>query len=296
MDQKTNQPPRKSGAPFLSAGAVGGILGISMVWFFEAFPDLIPYWPLAVVLVLLMLPALIFRMNGVVDANPPTEAFDPSSPDLPPAVTTALETHLPALESLGFTVSGHVVRSRFDAYHSRVFMTVLANPKLKQIAQITSIILGPSIPKRMPTLISFVTEFSDDTRLITSNKRFRNLGRIGARDGSMAFPDVHDALRLHQIHEATLRLYCGDSIPSENSVGDPVAYIQSMFHRDFAVAREAGYYYLDKKTNRYRATVKGSLLTGPKLVWPIKPLLAALQKRRSRQMLRDLNLDLPAEG
>jgi hypothetical protein len=216
--------------------------------------------------------------------------LDTDSKDAPEAFRSWSQSVIPSMEALGFLVRGHF-RPSPDIPTSKAFVTLFANRKSGQTAQFFSVTAQRGIFRRSETVLTFKTEFADQTKLYTSNSRtLANQPRIRIREGSMSFPDIDDPRRLYAIHQATLSSMGGDVTRINVVIDDPAEYLHTEFLEDVAKFAESGYYYLDAKRDAYRLTWKGAILVTWKNLWPFNWIRELRRRTQGARLLRELDL------
>ncbi len=228
------------------------------------------------------------------------DPFDPESEEVPPGARDAILGLVPRLEAVGFHTLGHYRLER-SAPNITAFVTLLENRQGRQTARIlTTVVQNSPNPVYMggvPTLI-FLTNFGDGSRLVTSNNLLQRLqpSLSRMRRGSMSFPWIRDPFRLYAIHEACVAFHAPDGIRVAPSLSDPVAHLKETRDEELAHFVETGYFYVDESLGQYRLTWKGAMLSGWKLLWPLKPIRQSLRHRAARRILREVEMNQPASS
>jgi len=218
------------------------------------------------------------------------EPLDLNTEGTPQAFRTWSRSIIPGMEALGFEVRDHFRLSQ-AVPNATAFTTLFENRSSRLTAQHFTVIAKSGILRRSETVLTFTTEFTDGTKLYTSNSRALGLlPRIGIREGSMSFPEIDDPRRLYAIHDASLAHFAGDGIRVDQVIEDPAEFLRTNYHKDVAKFAESGYYYLVEKRQVYRPTWKGSTLMAWKSLWPVKPVRELLWRRRAARLLRELGL------
>jgi hypothetical protein len=145
---------------------------------------------------------------------------------------------------------------------------------------------------RIATSLAYFTEFSDGTRLVSSNNVQSPLvPPVGVREGSAAFPEIHDVRRLYEIHQAALSRFASDGVRQLPALDDPAEYLGRSAFEEHSKQIATGYYSLDEVNRCFRSTWKGAIFRGLKLRWPLKQLHNATRRRRARTVLWELGIE-----
>jgi hypothetical protein len=234
---------------------------------------------------------LLIKLTQWNSANPEIEEFDPFADDCPDAVVESVPKVETSMADLGFRSRGHF-RVSGAVPNGEAFVTVFENSKEKQTAQLFTMVVSSGPASQTSTVIGFTSEFSDGTKLATSNSKVMSLmPRVRMRDGSASFPEIRGPRRLYEIHQACLVHYCGDALRVEPVMKDPSEFLRRSIHDDTAKFAETGYYYFDEAHERYRPTWIGACLMTWKSLWPSSAIRRAIRRRTTKRMLEELGLD-----
>jgi hypothetical protein len=239
---------------------------------------------------------LRMRKTHWVSVDARFEPFDPERDDVPTRAAEVLQEIVPDLERLGFRCLGHF-RVEGTVANADACVTLFENRRTRQTARrLTTIVeksRNPQLRQGVTSLI-FYTEFTDGSRLVTSNTAQRSIQPIRRnRPESMSFPWIQDPVRLYAIHDACVARYAGDGIRVAPTISDPAEYLRTSRNDEVARFVESGYYQRDEASGRYRSTWKGAYLMTWKLLWPVKPVRHLLRDYWAARMLRELGLDGP---
>lgn len=244
-------------------------------------------------LVVLFWASLVFgiKQNQWLAADFIFEEIDLFDDRTPEPVRALLHEMGPQIEALRFTNLGLFLR-RNQVPNAVSYVALFEHRPKRQIAEFAYIIArAPGVQKIVTTLF-LTTEFTDETRLVTTNSRVPKLTpNARLRKGSMSFPNVRDPARLHAIHNACIARYAGDAIRVEHDTSDPAEFLSDKSRKDVARMAETGYFYLDEKNRLYRYSWKGAIMAVIKLTWPVKPVRACLRRRKAARLLRELGLE-----
>jgi hypothetical protein len=230
-------------------------------------------------------------------ADPPYQPFDPQAGDIPDWVVETIRRVVPQLEELGFTTLGHFALDGAIP-DCTSFISLFENRRTRQLAKHLAVIGSASNSQVMTTVLAFLTEFADGTKLITSNHAMRALEpQPAVREGSMSFPRVRNPRHLFEIHNASVARYASEAIRVERAIVNPTEFLRTVRREQAARHVESGYSYFDEESRRYHPTWKGAILMAWKLWRPIKRIRDWSLRRRAARMLRELGLaHLAPEG
>ncbi len=225
-------------------------------------------------------------------ADPNYEPFDLQSEQTPRPVTESVAAISPQLEALGFTNRGHF-RISNPTTSGGVHVTLFENRQARQYAKLFSAsIMAGGVSTVKTTSLAFFTDFDDGLTLVTANNKTRPLTpRIRIHEGSLAFPWIGDPRRLYEIHNACITHFGTGASRVDIPIKDPIDFLRKSHLKETAKFAESGYYYLDEDARVYRLTWRGAILGTWKLLWPIKPIRAALASRRSARVLHELGIE-----
>jgi hypothetical protein len=225
-------------------------------------------------------------------ADPHYEPLDVPSEQIPQPVKESIGAISPQLESLGFTNRGHF-RISGSVPNGGAHVTLFENRQSRQYAKLFStLITAGGVPTVKTTALAFFTDFDDGLTLVTANNRTRPLTpRIRAHDGSLAVPWISDPRKLNEIHNACISHFGNDASRVDVPIKDPTDFLRKSHLKETAKFAESGYYQLDEDARVYRLTWRGAILMTWKLLWPIKPIRAALSSRRSARVLHELGIE-----
>jgi hypothetical protein len=221
--------------------------------------------------------------------EPELTPIDSGDPGVGPEVAEYRANALGELSLLGFQVlrSYAVKNSNPNSFASS---TLFRNEATSEVAKILVVVARSGPVRTVTGLIAFSTEFSDGTEVVTTNSP-----AISAFPPSrppyhgFAFPEIRDPRRLLEIHRALVRRFEAGRVRIDPVSADPDEYYRSReFRRPLARHVDLGYYDRDELAGVQRPTWKGAYLMSWRLLWPVKPIRAALRRSRARRLLREL--------
>jgi hypothetical protein len=257
--------------PMLGAGEINALLVCLLIYIIWIYPILI-----------------VHRLT--IEANRIFQSFEPDDEQTPEPVRSSIQILVPKLQALGFTALGHY-QSFGDIRSVKSFGTLFENRQARQLARLFTVtwLAGPSA--RQSTTLVFWTEFTNGTKLVTSNGALSDFfPPIRLCKGSAALPQIHDPCKLHEIHQASLVRFAADAVRRAPELGNPAEYLSFSGFEEHLKQLETGYLYLDKENWVFRSTWKGAILRGLKLRWPMKQLHYAARRQRARRLLSELGI------
>ncbi len=225
-------------------------------------------------------------------ADPNYEPFDLQSEQTPRPVTESVAAISPQLETLGFTNRDHF-RLSDSVPNGGVHVTLFENRQSRQYAKLWSVFLtAGGVRTVKESSLAFFTDFDDGLTLVTANNKTRPLTpRIRVHEGSLAVPWIGNPRRLYEIHNACITHFGNGASRVNIPINDPIDFLRNSHLKETAKFAESGYYYLDEDARVYRPTWRGAILMTWKLLWPAKPIRAALASRRSARVLHELGIE-----
>jgi hypothetical protein len=191
------------------------------------------------------------------------------------------------LASCGFqsrgTVSHHVANTGQDS-----FMSLWASPGLNDSAQI----IGVRTPSadggvKVVTLVTFRTEFTDGTAIVTSNSPSASVFPPDESISSVRCPGVHDVALLLRFHRARIERDRGGRVATLARVKDPMTRMRDEHRQTYERLIKAGYYTLDPTGQSYVPTIKGAYFMTYRLLPPFKQIQKLRKDRLAERTLRE---------
>ena len=269
------------------------VFGIYVASARELASGAITLWAVLAVFVFLIwiVVPISLKLRQWTSPNPDIEAIDVLSEETPQAFAAAYLRAEPSMQEIGFRIAG-CLRVMNAGPGGQTVIALFENAKDGLTAQLFTVIARAGFVRKTVTVLIFSTEFDDGTKLVTSNSRQPVImPRVRIRQGSEAFPKFTRPRRLFEIHQASVARYGGGATRLEPSIEDPVEYLRQRWRTESATFAETGYFYYDEKHDVYRPTWRGAYLMAWKLLWPVKPILGLIRKRRAARLLRELGLE-----
>lgn len=217
-----------------------------------------------------------------------TEPFDPARHQVSPQMAEFLRANISPLLEAGFRQAGDLVH-RFAMNTTRV--AVLTHPD-GVVATVVVLSRAPIGGKGATTvmMVEFTAVLTTGTVLDVNNSPSLPIFRARSDHVVYRFPQVHDPLRLYRFYQVLLRRTFSSATLTQQDLSDPVAYLKRATEREYRRQVETGYYRFDEATNEYVQTLKGAYIMAWKLMIPIKQIRAALFARKSRELLREIEM------
>jgi hypothetical protein len=247
---------------------------------------------LAVVVFVIWIAAPIgLKLRHWASPNPDIETVDLGSDEIPEAFAAAYHGVERSMEDIGFRLAG-CLRVTNSVPGGRTVIALFENARERQTAQLFTVSVRLGFLRRTVTVLVFITEFDDQTKLITSNSHQPAImPRLRIREGSESFPQIDSPRRLFEIHRASVARNGGDASRLEPSIKDADEFLRQLWRDDSAKFLETHYFYHDEKHGVYRPTWRGAYLMSWRLLWPVKPIVRVLRKRRAARLLSELGLE-----
>lgn len=207
---------------------------------------------------------------------------------LPLEVLQAFYAAAPALASCGFQSLGNVGHNAATT-RQQGFVSLWTNAQTNDSAQI----IGVTTPAatggvKIVTLVTFSTEFTDDTRIVTSNSPSASVFPRDPRVSSVRCPGVWDVGNLYRFHRARVDRDSGVRRPTLQRVRDPLTRLQLEHRETYERLVKAGYFTLDATAQRYLPTLKGAYLMTYRLLPPFKSIQNMMKDSRANRALKQL--------
>lgn len=227
-------------------------------------------------------------------------AVDPveiSPQDFPTKLAVFFETQARALEQIGFRRIAYIkipesttgAGARIDSY-----VVIMLNRTTGDRASIVAILNVASGVEQVTTqYVELSTRYPDGRMFDTLNSpQLGAFGRIPSETKTRV-PDEKDPRLLYALHRFV--------ISRNNVAGRPIACDENTVAEWFAKERvdsldgqvQCGRYYLSKRTNEYRPTLKGAFLMTWSLMWPISYFRRAAMERRARKTRQEFHAANP---
>ena len=145
--------------------------------------------------------------------------------------------------------------------------------------------------RKTVSAIEFTSEFADRPKLLSVNRRYLSpLPPNRARVESISFPQIRNAHRLFEIHQARLALFAANATKLQPRTEDPAEFLRQSVRDYTATLPECGCYYLDRTSGIYRPTWKGAILMSWKNQWWARPIRTLLARQQAARLLRELGI------
>jgi hypothetical protein len=246
-------------------------------WWFLAAVWVVPY----------VYAPIIMRPRMSRPIVPPLRLFDPAREVLPFWAHSFLHGTATVLVGESFTVQSALVVGETPTVGG--WVALLESPTNGDMALLmltwTKIALGASTVH-----LAFRSAFADGTELVTTNHPNPTLadpprpGRTVLRAS-----DVRDPSVLYRAHRALCTTASASKVPLSCN-GDPVAFQRAEALANHEHLVSSGRFIRDEHRGVYRATWPTAIAFAWRNMLPIRPLLRALIRNRTRRLLRELGV------
>lgn len=141
------------------------------------------------------------------------------------------------------------------------------------------------------SLVTFCTEFLDETSIVTSNSTAVSCFPPNPRAQSIRCPGVQNFQRLYSFHRRRVARDRGPRLATLDRVRDTASRLQLEHRETFARLIESGYYSIDEVIQRYVPTLRGAYLMTYRLLPPFKQVQMLRRDRLAGRTLRDLGFE-----
>lgn len=209
-------------------------------------------------------------------------------PDLPPDLSQAFSRGAQGLAACGFVALGHVTR-RVANTRQDGFVSSWANHSLRDRAGIVGV-LTPSRNSRVrvASLITFGTEFSGGTSIVTTNRATPSCFPRDPLVSSVRCPGVDDIALLYRFHRARVERYRAGRSATMEGAQDVPARMRAEQQKTYQRLVAAGYYSIDAARQCYVPTYKGAYLMTYRLLFPFRQIQRLRRNRSANRTLREL--------
>lgn len=207
---------------------------------------------------------------------------------LPQEVSQAFLEAAPQLASLGFVSIG-AAEHHVPNNAQRAFVSIWIKKPEMDSAQIIGVTTyNLQVGMKVETPITFRTEFTDDTYIVTSTSKFRGVFPPDRLCSSVRCPGFSDFQLLYRLHRARVEQDRGSRTATLHRMQDPVSRLELEHTETYARLVKAGYYELDSEQQRYVPTLKGAFFMTYRLLPPFKQISDFLRRRTTNRTLRRL--------
>jgi len=215
-------------------------------------------------------------------------------PDLPTPVAGVFYQASPALAGCGFRSLGTVSQGKPNS-HQRAYVSLWSDGKTDSAQVIGITTPHPAGGVKTVTVVTFRTEFTDGTSIVTSNSPNVSCFPNDPTVDSVRCPDITDVMLLHRFHTARVLHDAGPRVPTLEHVTDPSTRLKYEHEQTYQRLIRVGYFKLNEKKQQYVPTYKGCYLTTYRLLPPWKQLLARDRNAKQDRTLRALGFGGSAE-
>ena len=209
-------------------------------------------------------------------------------PELPHEVAQAFIDASRGLVACGFHALGHLTHFTPKTAQNS-YVSVWVNPSSLDQAQIIGVLTpSPLHGIRVVTLVTFRTEFTDGTSIVTSNTSSPGVFPRDKTANTIRCPGIRDFTLLYRFHRERVSRDRAARTATLDDVKDARTRMETEFTRTYERLIAAGYYSLDPARQQYRPTLKGAFLMTYRLLPPFKQIQKLRRDRLAEKNLRDL--------
>ena len=207
---------------------------------------------------------------------------------LPPEQAQAFAQAATQLASIGFVSIG-ALQHDIPKQSLASFVSIWVKKAKLDSAQVIGVtIRNPQLGLKVETLVTFRTEFTDGTAIVTSSTKYRSSFPPDRLCSSVRCPGFSDFQLLYRLHRARVEQDRGSRTATLHRVQDPVSRLELEHTETFARLVKAGYYELDSEQQKYVPTLKGAFFMTYRLLPPFKQISHFLRWRTTNRALRRL--------
>jgi hypothetical protein len=240
-------------------------------------------------------PLMIAATNKVKAKIEPMEI---GPQDFPAKLAVFFETQARALEQMGFRRTAYLrIPEAVTGASARIesYLVTMFNRETGDGAAITAILnVASGIQQVTTQYVELSTRYPDGRMFDTLNsQQLGAFARIPS-ETKTRLPGENDPRLLYALHRFVLG--------RNNVVGRPISTVEN--NAGAWLAKEhsgsldgqvrCGRYYLSKRTNAYRPTLKGAFLMSWSLMWPMSFFRRSAMQRRARKILREFRAANPS--
>jgi hypothetical protein len=196
--------------------------------------------------------------------------------------------------ALGFTAAAHLRSPERPKHRLTAFTSAWLNPAEGTSLQVISVHKPLSRTGRASVQMTFCTEFTDETAIITSSSGASVFVRDPLCD-SVRWPTMNDAFVLYRLHaQRVARVKPGRQTTLPAPV-DVQAYMRLRNDQIYQRQQDAGYFWFDPATDEMVKTLKGALIMYWKLLWPWKQRIQLQHAAKLRRVLMEVGMGQPED-
>lgn len=208
--------------------------------------------------------------------------------ELPPEVAHAFHEASRGLVACGFHALGHLTHFTSNTAQNS-YVSIWVNASTSTQAQIIGVCTpSPIEGLRVVKLVTFRTEFSDGTSLITSNSSSLGVFPRDPKVSSVKCPGIRDLALLYRFHQARVNRDRAGRTATLARVKSARTRMEDEWTETYQRLIGAGYYSLDQTRAKYVPTLKGAFLMTYRLLPPFKQIQRLRRDRLTERSLREL--------
>jgi hypothetical protein len=218
--------------------------------------------------------------------------------DFPAKLAVFFETQARALEQIGFHRTAYLrLPAAVTGASVRIesYVVTMFNRETGDGAAITAILNVASGIQRVTTqYVELSTRFADGRMFDTLNTQ--QLGAFGRNpsETKTRLPGENDPRMLYALHRFVLGRNNVSGRPISTVENNAAAWLAKEHAGSLDGQVRCGRYYLSKRTNEYRPTLKGAFLMSWSLMWPMSFFRRSAMHRRARRILQEFRVANPS--
>lgn len=173
----------------------------------------------------------------------------------------------------------------------RVFFRMYVKPKNNVMAIATSFLANDNEEKPLKSFLEFVSRFSDDTELITTNSDLGGAPIESSSRSSRTFLNIRSPLRLLKIHEHFLSRSKKLETTTAPFLDKALPEFEIHLQKELEYQEKIGGLRFDAQIDGYRPTIAGAFLMTWSSMWPVSAVRRFYQKQKAKIWLRQLKIE-----
>ncbi len=219
----------------------------------------------------------------------PAPRFDEMTAyNTPPAAQQYINSMFYAIADLGFDgVGGYVMGAHFKNVVSYLTMSSNAARQVTAVVHVCCTLVSDEW-KLQSSSVEFSTRYADKTVIDTNNVAIPSVQRRVSSHKVFKFPEENDVARLFRMHCAIEDRF-GPQLPKcLPEKGGELAALKDDLRESCDVQTRLGMMRWDARGEVYRPTVFGAFYMTWRLLFPLKQILAQMEKSRARALGKTL--------
>ena len=218
--------------------------------------------------------------------------------DFPAKLAVFFETQARALEQIGFHRTAYLrVPTAVTGASARMesYVVTMFNRQTGDGATITAILnVASGIQQVTTQYVELSTRYPDGRMFDTLNtQQLGAFGRIPS-ETKTRLPGQNDPRLLYALHRFVIARNNVAGRPLSTVENNAATWLANEHSGSLDGQVRCGRYYLSKRTNEYRLTLKGAFLMSWSLMWPMSFFRRSAMHRRARKILQEFRAANPS--